>query len=129
MKKYLMTLLALALGIGMVDANPVSLSQAKYVGQQFVQANFEQSRQIDDLTLVYTGTSTRGEACFYVFNVGNAGHVIVSADDFYRPIVAFSDEGIFDADNINPELGYMLNQVIANRTGRFTGNADPKIEA
>ena len=129
MKKYLMTLLALALGIGMVDANPVSLSQAKYVGQQFVQANFEQSRQIDDLTLVYTGTSTRGEACFYVFNVGNAGHVIVSADDFYRPIVAFSDEGIFDADNINPELGYMLNQVIANRAGTFTGQANPKVAA
>ena len=69
MKKYLMTLLALVFGIGMVQANPVSLSQAKYVGQQFVQANFEQSRQIEDLTLVYTGTSTRGEACFYVFNV------------------------------------------------------------
>lgn len=129
MKKYLMTMLALVFGIGMVQANPVSLSQAKYVGQQFVQANFEQSRQIDDLTLVYTGTSTRGEACFYVFNVGSEGHVIVSADDFYRPIVAFSDEGIFDADNINPALDYMLNQVIANRTGRFIGNADPKIEA
>ena len=129
MKKYLMTLLALVFGIGMVQANPVSLSQAKYVGQQFVQANFEQSRQIEDLTLVYTGTSTRGEACFYVFNVGSEGHVIVSADDFYRPIVAYSNEGIFDAENINPALGYMLNQVIANRTGRFTGNADPKIEA
>ena len=44
MKKYLMSLLALVFGIGMVQANPVSVSQAKYVGQQFVQANFEQSR-------------------------------------------------------------------------------------
>ena len=124
-----MTLLALVLGIGMVHANPVSLSQAKYVGQQFVQANFEQSRQMDDLTLVYTGTSTRGEACFYVFNVGNEGHVIVSADDFYRPIIAYSDEGIFDAQNINPGLGFMLDQVIASRTGKFTGNATPKVTA
>ena len=82
MKKYVLSLLALVLGIGMVQANPVSVSQAKYVGQQFVQANFEQSRQSDDLTLVYTGTSIRGEACFYVFNVGTEGHVIVSADDF-----------------------------------------------
>jgi hypothetical protein len=129
MKKYLMSLLALVLGIGMVQANPVSVSQAKYVGQQFVQANFEQSRQSNDLTLVYTGTSTRGEACFYVFNVGNMGHVIVSADDFYRPIVAYSNEGIFDAENINPALGYMLNQVIANRTGKLTGKANPKVAA
>ena len=129
MKKYLMSLLALVFGIGMVQANPVSVSQAKYVGQQFVQANFEQSRQMDDLTLVYTGTSTRGEACFYVFNVGNEGHVIVSADDFYRPIIAYSDEGIFDAQNINPGLGFMLDQVIANRTGKLTSNATPKVTA
>ena len=129
MKKYLMSLLALVFGIGMVQANPVSVSQAKYVGQQFVQANFEQSRQMDDLTLVYTGTSTRGEACFYVFNVGNEGHVIVSADDFYRPIIAYSNEGLFDAQNINPALGYMLDQVIVNRTGKLTGNATPKVAA
>ena len=129
MKKYLLSLLALVLGIGMAQANPVSVSQAKYVGQQFVQANFEQSRQVEDLTMVYTGTSTRGEACFYVFNVGTEGHVIVSADDFYRPIVAFSDEGTFDAQNINPALRYMLDQVIANRTGKLTGKADLKVEA
>ena len=128
MKKYLMSLLALVLGIGMVQAHPVSVSQAKYVGQQFVQANFQQSRQMDDLTLVYTGTSTRGEACFYVFNVGNGGFVMVSADDFYRPIIGYSDEHNFDT-NINPELGYMLDKLIASRTGRLTGKATPKIAA
>ena len=123
-----MSLLALVLGIGMVQANPVNVSQAKYVGQQFVQANFQQSRQTDDLTLVYTGTSTRGEACFYVFNVGTNGFVMVSADDFYRPIIGYSDERNFDT-NINPELGYMLDQLIASRTGRLTGKAAPKIAA
>ena len=123
-----MSLLALVFGIGMVQANPVSVSQAKYVGQQFVQANFEQSRQSDDLTLVYTGTSTRGEACFYVFNVGSKGFVMVSADDFYRPIVGYSDERNFDT-NINPELGFMLDKLIAGRTGRFTGKATPKVAA
>ncbi len=128
MKKYLMSLLALVLGIGMVQANPVNVSQAKYVGQQFVQANFQQLRQMDDLTLVYTGTSTRGEACFYVFNVGTNGFVMVSADDFYRPIIGYSDERNFDT-NINPELGYMLDQLIASRTGRLTGKAAPKIAA
>ena len=90
MKKHLLSLLALILGIGMVQANPVSVSQAKLVGQQFVQTNFDLSRQAGELTLVYTGTSTRGEACFYVFNVGNEGFVMVSADDVYRPIVGYS---------------------------------------
>ena len=129
MKKYLMSMLALVLGIGMAQANPVGLSQAKYVGQQFVQASFDQTRQSSELTLVYTGNTNRGEACFYVFNVGNEGYVIVSADDFYRPIVAYSEEGTFDAQNINPEFGFMLDKVIAARNGKLRGSAEPQIAA
>ena len=124
-----MSLLALILGVGMVNARPVNVSQAKYVGQQFVQANFEQSRQSADLTLVYTGTSTRGEVCFYVFNVGNDGFVMVSADDVYRPIIGFSDEGAFDAENINPELAYMLGELMDARSGKLTGVATPDVAA
>ena len=122
-------MLALALGIGMAQARPVSESHAKYVGQQFVQANFELSRQSADLTLVYTGVSNRGEACFYVYNVGNEGYVMVSADDVYRPILGYSDEGTFDAQNINPNLGYMLDRVIASRSNKLTGEPAPKVTA
>ena len=127
MKKHFLSLLALILGIGMAQANPVSVSQAKLVGQQFVQANFDVTRQAGNLTLVYTGTASRGEACFYVFNVGNEGFVMVSADDVYRPIVAYSDEGAFDAQNINPEMNYMLNELISYRSGRQTGEAAPAV--
>lgn len=127
MKKQFLSLLALILGIGIAQANPVDVSQAKLVGQQFVQANFDMSRQSGELTLVYTGTSMRGESCFYVFNVGNEGFVMVSADDVYRPIVGFSDEGAFDAQHINPELGYMLNKLISARSGKLTGNPSPAV--
>ena len=128
MKKYLMSLLALVLGIGMVHANPVSVSQAKYVGQQFVQARFEQSRQNSDLSLVYTGTSYRGEACFYVFNVGDNGFVIVSADDYFRPILGYSNEGLFPVDNMPDGMRYQLNAIIDGRTGR-SGIATPQVAA
>ena len=124
-----MSLLALVLGVGMAFANPVGVSRAQYVGQQFVLSNFEQSRQSQDLTLVYTGSSNRGEACFYVFNVGNEGFVIISADDVYRPIVGYSDEGTFDADNINPELAYMLGELISGRSGKALGNPAPMVAA
>jgi hypothetical protein len=129
MKKHLLSLLALILGVGMVQANPVSVSQAKLVGQQFVQANFDFTRQGGELSLVYTGVSTRGEACFYVFNSGNEGFVMVSADDVYRPIIGYSDEDAFDANNINPELNYMLNELISYRSGRFTGQATTQVAA
>ena len=129
MKKYLTIMLAMVFGVGMVQANPVSESTAKYVGQQFVQANFEQSRQMEDLTLVYTGTTNRGEACFYVYNVGNDGFVMVSADNVFRPIVGYSVEGSFDAQNINPELAYMLDELISYRTGRMLGEPSPMVAA
>ncbi len=118
----------MVLGLGMLHANPISVSQAKYVGQQFVQANYELSRQSDELTLVYTGTSYRGEACFYAFNVGDSGHVIVSADDYFRPIVGYSKEGVFPVDNMPDGLRYLLNAIIDNRTGH-TGVASPQVAA
>ena len=126
MKKYLMSLLALALGLGMAHANPVSISQAKYVGQQFVQANYEQTRQSSELTLVYTGASNRGEACFYVFNVGDSGFVMVSADDYFRPILGYSKEGVFPVNDMPDGMRYRLNSIIDVRTGR-TGNPTAQV--
>ena len=129
MKKYLMSLLALVLGIGMVQANPVSVSQAKYLGQQFVQANFDQTRSNGELTLVYTGTSQKGTESCYVFNVGNSGFVIISADDNFRPVIGFSDEGIFDVNNMAPGMAYYLNSIIEARS-HYNGNVvDPKVAA
>ena len=129
MKKYFMTLMALILGVGMLNAHPVDVNRAKMVGQQFVQANYELNRQNVELELVYTGTSTRGEACFYVFNVGSEGFVAVSADDAFRPIVGYSKEEAFDPQNINPALAYMLDELIAGRTSHHYGEASPLVAA
>lgn len=129
MKKQLLSLLALALGIGMAVANPVDQSRAKYVGQQFVQANFDQSRANGELNLVYTATSKRGEACFYVYNVGSEGFVVISADDFYRPVLGYSEQGSFDARNINPALAMMLDGIVYSRSNHLHGDAEPGVAA
>jgi Peptidase C10 family. len=127
MKKYVLFLLALVFGCGMIQAKPVDVNEAKNVGQKFVQANFDLARQGVDLNLVYTATSTKGSACFYVFNVGEEGFVIVSAEDSYRPIVGYSNEGAFDVDNMSPELSYYLG-TIENRIEVLMGTvAVPEI--
>ena len=122
-----MSLLALALGIGMAQANPVDVSLAKYVGQQFVQTNFEETRQSAELTLVYTGTTTRGEAGYYVFNVGNDGFVIVSGDDNFRPVIAYSEEGTFDVNN--PAAMSYLDAIAESRSNYRGTFVDPTVEA
>lgn len=125
MKKHFMSLMVLLLGLGMANANPVSLATAKMVGQQFSQTRFE--TRSAELSLAYTATSERGDACFYVFNVGDEGFVIVSADDFYRPVIGYSQEGPFDLNN--PELAYYLGTIQQNRSNRVCGVAEPIVAA
>lgn len=104
MRKRIFTLSLLALDSLMVQAHPVTLETAKNLAQSFVTANFEFSRQSTDLILVKTAYSERGDACYYIFNVGETGFVIFAADDNYRPIIGYSDEGIFDVNDMAPAL-------------------------
>ena len=116
MKKLLLLFVAVICGINVLTAHPVDAEKAKAVGRNFVIANFEMKSQAVDLQLVYSGVSNRDEVCFYVFNVGNEGFVIVSADDRFRPIVGYSDEGPFATENMSPELSFYLDRIIDART-------------
>ena len=119
MKRYILLLVTLLIGcLNQLQARPVDAELAKQVGQQFVRANFNSEAKSDALQLVYTGVSSRNEACFYAFNVGQEGFVIVSADDRFRPIVGYSDEGPFATENPSPELMFYLDRIIEARTSR-----------
>ena len=102
MKRHLIILLALLMVVGTAISSPVDEKQAKEIGQSFVRNNFSFGRANNDLKLVYTSSTQRGEACFYVFNVGNEGFVIVSGTDAERPILAYSDENTVDVDDMSP---------------------------
>ena len=99
-------------------ARPVDESKAKDVALKFFASKTNNNLRTNDLQLVYTGTSTRGEACFYVYNAGTTGFVIVSADDRFRPIVGYSVEGAFATENPSPELMFYLDKIIEARTSR-----------
>ena len=118
MKKQLTFLVAILIGMTSLNARPVDAAQAKQIAQQFVSANFNNLHENSALELVYTGVSARNEACFYAFNAGNSGFVIVSADDRFRPIVGYSDEGPFETENMSPELAFYLSKIIEARTDR-----------
>ena len=101
-------------------ARPVDESKAKAVALRFLSSKIDNGLKSNDLQLVYTGTSTRGETCFYVYNAGTTGFAIVSADDRFRPIVGYSNEGPFATENPSPELMFYLDKIIEART---SGNA------
>ena len=107
MKKLLTLVLAVILGIGTISAKSVDVNTAKSLGQMFVQANFEKTMRAD-LQLYYTVTSDNGEPCVYVFNIGNEGFVMVAASDNVCPILAYSENGPFDASNPYNGAMFML---------------------
>lgn len=115
MKKYLFLLITL-LALNSLTANPVDVNEAKVLGEKFVGVHFKTQNRGLDLSLAYTAHYDRGEACFYVFNVGEAGFIILSSDDFYRPIIGYSENGKFDIDNIPPALQAYLDGIVMGRS-------------
>ena len=130
MKKSFLIIIAL-LTINSLIANPVDESYAKILGQKFVAANFEMLHRDNDLSLAYTAHADRGEACFYVFNVGESGFIIVSADDFYRPVIGYSENGKYDVNNVPPALQDYLDGIVEARsmTRKSRNAAAPDVAA
>lgn len=88
------------------SANPVDVNTAKSIGTKFLQASTN-VKSTADLQLVATYSIDRGDAAFYVFNAEN-GYVIVAADDCATPILAYSNEGCFNAEDIPPAMQQYL---------------------
>lgn len=126
MKKTVLIIMTVFLGLGIASAGPVDVNTAKSLGQKFVSANFETTRSAA-LEHVYTFTDDMGEASFYVYNVGDKGFVMVSADDNFRPIVGYSDEGIFEVNNMSPEMTWYLNAIANGRSQNKTKAVDPEV--
>ena len=126
MKRTLFTLtIMLAVAVNM-RANPVDLTMARTAAQKFAEAKFAANRQTAEL--VYTGL----EEAFYVFNIGDHNFVIIAADDAHRPVIGYSNESRFDANNIPPALTYYLEGVAMSINQlRDVGNAvaTPKVAA
>lgn len=104
MKRFLLVLLLVLIGVAGVYANPVDMGTVREVAVKFVNANSENPlRGVDELQLVKTYSLIRGDVAFYVFNVPH-GFVIVAADDRVTPILGYSTESQFDPNNLPPQL-------------------------
>lgn len=115
MKKALLLIILGLFAISGIKAEKVSPEKARTIAISFFNS-FSAVKATDaDASLVYTFTESKGGGeGVYVFNISN-GFVMVSSDDVYRPIVGYSYEGRFDADNISPELSYYIGKIVEGR--------------
>ena len=109
--KRILLVLTLLVSLVAVQAAPVGVEDARVLGQKYVNAHFDVAAQ-GELTLVYSQPS------FYVFDVGNTGFVILSADDCYRPLIGYSQEGTFNPDDMAPALQDYLDGITDYRSHR-----------
>ena len=119
MTKKILTLLLLLIAVTHLSAAPVDLATALKAGDGFVRANFDQGSKTSEMKLVMTSSA------YYVFNVGSSGFVIVSSDDAFRPIIGYSDEGVFDVENPSPEMMYFLDNLSQGRQAALRSAAQP----
>ena len=94
-------------------AQPVSEDQAASIALQFLSGSGSsmnaQSRGVQTLEVAYTA-QTGSDNDFYVFNRQGGGFVIVSADErTVKPVLAYSFESSFDADNMSPAQEEILS--------------------
>jgi len=125
MKKTLSIMLMLACFVGQLIASPVDVNTARQLGLKYVQAN--STKKIADLSLVYTQTTESGADALYVFNF-EGGYMIMAADDVALPILAYGEEGNFDADNIAEGLAYYLRFYARQIEYAVTHNLEPDAE-
>ena len=79
----------------------------------------------DTLTLYSTNipTATTDTPCFYIFNMGEQGFVIVSADDRCTPILGYSTRGSFDMERCPSNMRVWLENYAHDIAAGIEANA------
>ena len=127
MKNRLFVFLLTTLLMGGLHAKPVGIQTAKSLGIKFMNVNTEIRSTTADL--VYTAYTDNDEACFYVFEMQPKGFVIVSADDRAKPILGYSTESGFSAEDIADGLESFFNNYRAGFSQMMAANEERSAEA
>lgn len=97
MQRILSLTLFLLLSAAMWAA-PISQKSAKLAGTRFLQS--QGIMKSGDTLSFYTSYSDGDIDCFYVFNFGDEGFILISADDRCTPVLGYSVNGCFNADKL-----------------------------
>jgi len=128
MKRLLLSLLLVSFA-GYMFAEKVDLPQATKVAKNayYQKLNkFNEQTGFDALSISETFTINKnGDAVYYVFNFDNYGYIIISAEDNWHPVIAYSFEGQYQQDNQPENFASWMD----TRAGNINYIRENKIEA
>ena len=108
MKKLFLIVAVMTLLAGQMNAGPVDVNTAKDLGAKYLKHNVSAAKNVENVNHVFTLDNEEGTPYLYIFNYDN-GFVVVAADDRAHPVLGYSDEGAFDANNIPEGMMYYMN--------------------
>jgi hypothetical protein len=95
-----------------VFSKEVPVEEAKTIAKNFFYKKANQSENLEykNLNLSTCHIESSIENCFYVFKIEDRdGFVITSAQDFTKPILAYSLNNSINFSNLSPELRFILD--------------------
>ncbi len=105
MKKWVVFLLALFLMNGTLNAQEIEINQIKKVAKNILSANVKSN--ISNQEVYYNPFSIHDTVLFYLAH-NNNDFVIIANDLRVQPILGYSDEGSYNAQDIPPQLKVLL---------------------
>ncbi|MBN1199026.1 MAG: C10 family peptidase [Bacteroidales bacterium] len=113
MKKFTLLFSLFMIGITLsVFAKKVEVEQARQTGINFYfeRININQSVPFEALAITgETVVADNGITAFYIFNIGEHGYIIVTADDQLYPVIGYSFETTWSSEEIPPHVQFWLN--------------------
>ena len=109
LKRITLSLVTLLIGAMQLYATQVPLEEAATIAKDVFARNAKTAtKSLKDVRVVSKFVQQTADAPnYYIFNLQPTGFVIISADDRYNPILAFSDESHIDFDNETVNIGLM----------------------
>lgn len=110
-KHFLLTLMFVMPLFTNIFAQNVNVDRAKKIGELFVKesTSIGKERTVVKTSYSHTFNSRDGQPSLYVFNIDGGGFVIVSAEEKVKPVLAYSEKGSFDANNIADGFAYTIS--------------------
>ena len=110
-KHFLLTLMFVMYAFTNIFAQNVDVDRAKKIGELFVKESTSvgKERTAVNVSHSHTFVSRDGKPSIYVFNIDDGGFVVVSAEEKVKPVLAYSEKGSFDANNVADGFAYTIS--------------------
>lgn len=107
MKKILSLFLFFFIGTFLLNASPVDTLTARQAAANFL-SQHGQMRSVGSMQLAYHLDDAQQTPCVYIFNSEGGGFVVMAANNSVLPILGYSTDGHFDAENIPSNMAAWL---------------------